>query len=176
MKISVDSIQDIKVVGFDVFYVDSNGNKQSYPDGLIDIAKGKLTIEAAGRTVDISKLVDAGEDVSNSINNAFLENSIFSSLGNADKEQTSEQEKLAEEIIEEQDNSEEQLKIAEKQLQERLEEIERIEQELEEQKEELEEQQEELQEQQEDLINLESLLESTSAGELVDDTEGEIEE
>jgi len=161
--ISIDSIDSIKVVGFDVLYVDSNGETQSYKDGLIDIAKGELSVVVNGIELDISEVVDVGENVAESLNNVFLDNAITGPSGETDKEKE-EKEQETEKLLENREETEEQLEAAEQQLQERLEEIKRLEQELEEQKIEQEEKQKELEEQ-EEIIDLEALLPAVSAGE-----------
>ena len=165
--INIDSVENIKVVGFDVFYVDSEGNQQKYTDGLIDIAKGELSVLVNGSELDISKVVDAGENVAESLNNAFLENTISSSQGNTAKKEAESEEKVVDELLEKQKDADEQLEFVQQQLQERLAEIERLEKELEEQKDKLEEEEAE-----EEIIDLEALFPAASAGE----TEEEITE
>jgi hypothetical protein len=158
--INIDSVENIRVVGFDVFYVDSNGDQQKYSDGLIDIAKGELSVLVNGSELDISKVVDAGENVAESLNNAFLENTISSSQGNTAKKEAESKEEVVDELLEKQLESEKQLEFIQQQLQTRLAEIERLEAQLEEQQEKSEEELEE------ELLDLEALFPAASAGQI----------
>lgn len=135
-SINVDSIRDVKVVGFDVFYIDEGGQKQVYKDGLIDSAKGNLSISVKGIKLDISEIVNIGDNVDESLENVFLENNISSSFHEAfegPQEEESDDE-IVEELMEEKKESEEQLELAENQLKARQDELERLQEELDAQK------------------------------------------
>jgi hypothetical protein len=76
-EISINAIEEVKVVGFDIYIFNSDGSSQhEIKDGLVELAKGELAILVDGKSVDVGKLVGTNERVLESLNNVFLENYV----------------------------------------------------------------------------------------------------
>jgi hypothetical protein len=144
--VSIDSIEEVKIVGFDLYLFRSDGSTEVHTNGLVDLAKGDLTILLDGAEVDIGSVVGTNDAILESLNNVFLENF----LGNSSVDGTV----ISEEVLLEQ-LSEASSKLQEKEniLAERLADISRIEKLLEEEKERTDKLEEDFLEQSEQSIN-----------------------
>ncbi|RXJ70386.1 hypothetical protein CS022_23510 [Veronia nyctiphanis] len=73
-EIQIQSLEDIKVAGFDVVYQDESGGTQKFSDALVAIARGDLTVTKGGKKVPIDEIIEASGINVKSLESVFLEN------------------------------------------------------------------------------------------------------
>ena len=72
----IDSLDAIKVFGFDLEITNADGTVQIIANGLVDFVAGVFSIETAEGKVDILSLVDSNKSAVENLNSIFLEDLI----------------------------------------------------------------------------------------------------
>ncbi|WP_139122303.1 Ig-like domain-containing protein, partial [Veronia pacifica] len=74
VEIKINSLDDVKVAGFDMVYVDSAGTSNKFNDALVALAKGELVITKNGEKVTVDEIVKSSGVNVKSLESVFLEN------------------------------------------------------------------------------------------------------
>ncbi|NRA69546.1 MAG: Ig-like domain repeat protein, partial [Gammaproteobacteria bacterium] len=130
MKIVIDSLDNVRVSGFDLHVTDEHGQVKVVKDALISLAKGELTVQSNGESITMAQLIESAKVNMASLESVFIEDMLTAgnSTGLDDGEEL--KDKLAElqksDAIrtEELDKLLEQLKNLEKKLDEKEEKLE----------------------------------------------------
>ena len=130
MKIVIDSLDNVRVSGFDLHVTDEHGQVKVVKDALISLAKGELTVQSNGESITMAQLIESAKVNMASLESVFIEDMLTAgnSTGLDDGEEL--KDKLAElqksDAIrtEELDKLLEQLKNLEKELDEKEEKLE----------------------------------------------------
>ncbi|RXJ72556.1 hypothetical protein CS022_14685 [Veronia nyctiphanis] len=73
-ELTITSLNDIKVAGFDLVYINSQGTTEKFSDALVAIAKGDLVVIKDGEKVPVDEIIKSSGINVKSLESVFLEN------------------------------------------------------------------------------------------------------
>lgn len=75
-SISVKSLEQIKVEGFNLVVKTDSGESVVHENALIDMAKGTFAVSSGGKPLNVAEIVSASNTALKSIENVFVEDAI----------------------------------------------------------------------------------------------------
>ena len=76
MKIVIDSLDNVRVSGFDLHVTDEHGQVKVVKDALISLAKGELTVQSNGESITMAQLIESAKVNMASLESVFIEDML----------------------------------------------------------------------------------------------------